>query len=79
VFVNAKFRMLLDSEGMEMIFCRNPDVKCSIVERFNRTLKSKLYKWFTRSKNVSTCTCWTISSRATTTRCTRARGRPHYW
>jgi transposase InsO family protein len=46
-FVNTKFRELLDSKGIEMRVCRNPDVKCAIVERFNRTLKSKLYKWFT--------------------------------
>jgi transposase InsO family protein len=44
VFVNAKFRELLDSKGIEMRVCRNPDVECAIVERFSRTLKSKLYK-----------------------------------
>jgi transposase InsO family protein len=43
-FVNSKFRYLLDSKGIEMRVCRNPDVKCAIVERFNKTLKSKLYK-----------------------------------
>jgi hypothetical protein len=45
--VNAKFRKLLDTEGIKMRVCRNPDVKCVIVERFNRTLTFKLYKWFT--------------------------------
>ena len=25
-------------------------MKCAIVERFNRTLKSKIYKWFTWKK-----------------------------
>jgi hypothetical protein len=34
-----------------MRVCRNPDVKCAIVERFNRTLKSKLFKWFTRTNS----------------------------
>lgn len=28
--------------------CKNPDLKCTIVERFNRMLKSILYKWFTQ-------------------------------
>jgi hypothetical protein len=46
-FVNAKSRKLLYTEGIEMRVCRYPDVKCAIVKRFNRTLKSKLYKWFT--------------------------------
>jgi hypothetical protein len=46
-FVNAKFRKLLDGEGIEMRVCRNPDLKCGILERFKRTLKSKLYTWFT--------------------------------
>jgi hypothetical protein len=46
-FLNAMFRKLLDCEGIEMRVCRNPEVKCAIVERFNRTLKSKLYKWIT--------------------------------
>jgi transposase InsO family protein len=46
-FVNVKFRKLLDTEEIEMRVCRNPDVKCAIVERFNMTSKSKLYKWFT--------------------------------
>lgn len=27
--------------------CKNPDVKCSVVERFNRTLKTKMFKYFT--------------------------------
>ena len=40
---------LHDGEGIEVRVCRNPDVKCSIVERFNRTLKSKLCRWFTRN------------------------------
>jgi len=27
--------------------CKNPDVKCSVVERAHRTVKSKIYKYFT--------------------------------
>jgi len=45
--VNDKFRKLLVTKGIERRVCRNPDVKCAILERFNRTLKSKLYTWFT--------------------------------
>jgi hypothetical protein len=50
-FLNAKFRKLLDGQGVEMRVCRIPDEKCAIVERFNRTLKSKLYKWFKRTNS----------------------------
>jgi hypothetical protein len=46
-FVNTKFRKLLVGEGIEMRVCRNPNVKCPIVERFNRTLIPNLCKWFT--------------------------------
>jgi len=47
--VNSRFRKLLDDEGIEIRVYKNPDVKCAIVESFNRTLKFKLYKWFTRN------------------------------
>jgi glycerol dehydrogenase-like iron-containing ADH family enzyme len=56
-FLNAKFRKLLDLQGVEMRVCRNPDVKCGIVERINRTLKSKLYKWFRGPTANATWTC----------------------
>jgi hypothetical protein len=46
--VNARFRKLLNGEGIEMRMCSYPDVKCAIVERISRIQKSKLYKWFTR-------------------------------
>ena len=49
-FVNTKFRKLLGTEGMEMKLCRNPDVKCAIVERINKSLRSKRYMWFTWKK-----------------------------
>ena len=44
--VNSRFRKLLYSEGIEITVCKDTDVKCVIVERFNRTLKSNLFKWF---------------------------------
>ena len=48
-FVNARFGKLLNYEGIELRVCRKPDVKCAVVERTNRTFKSKLYKWLTRN------------------------------
>jgi hypothetical protein len=47
-FVNFKIRKLV-GEGIEMNVCRIPTVNCAIVERFNKMLKSKLYKWITRN------------------------------
>lgn len=46
--MNTAFRKLLNVQGTEMRMCRDPEVKCAILERFNRTLKYKLYNWFTR-------------------------------
>jgi len=47
--MNARYSKLLDGQGIKMRVCRNSDVKCAVMERFKRTLKSKLYKWFTRN------------------------------
>jgi hypothetical protein len=38
-FLNVKFRKLVGGDDIEMSMCRNPTVKCIIVELFNRTLK----------------------------------------
>ena len=46
-FLNSQCQALLKREGIEFQVCRNPDVKCSIVERVNRTVRDKLYKYFT--------------------------------
>ena len=46
-FLNTHFQTLLKREGFEFQVCRNPDVKCAVVERVNRTLRDKLYRYFT--------------------------------
>ena len=38
---------MLKREGIQFQVCRNPDVKCSVVERANRTICDRLYKYFT--------------------------------
>ena len=43
-FINSRFRKLLDAE---IRVCKNPAVKCAIVERFNRRMKYKPHKCFT--------------------------------
>jgi len=46
-FLNTQFQTLLKREGIEFQVCRNPDVKCAVVERVNRTLRDKPYRYFT--------------------------------
>jgi transposase InsO family protein len=46
-FLNEKFQAMLRHEGIQFQVCRNPDVKYSVVERVHRTIKNKIYKYFT--------------------------------
>jgi len=46
-FLNTQFQTLLKREGIEFQVCRNPDVKCAVVKRVNRTLCDKLSRYFT--------------------------------
>jgi hypothetical protein len=46
-FLNTQFQTLLKREGMEFQVCRNRDLKCAVVERVNRTLRDKQYRYFT--------------------------------
>jgi len=41
------FQDMLKHEGIHFQVCKNPDVKCSVVERVQRTLREKLNKYFT--------------------------------
>ena len=45
-FTNRKFQALLKKEGIRFFTTQN-ETKASIVERFNRTLKGKMWKYFT--------------------------------
>jgi hypothetical protein len=46
-FLNKLLQGLLKREGIQFQVFRNPDIKCSVVERVNRTLRDKLQKYFT--------------------------------
>jgi hypothetical protein len=46
-FFNASFQKLLKREGIQFQVCRKPDIKCSIVELVQRTVRDKLYRYFT--------------------------------
>jgi len=46
-FINSKFQKFLGSKNI-IWFSTNSEFKASIVERFNRTLKTKMWKYFTQ-------------------------------
>jgi hypothetical protein len=46
-FVNDEFQKMLKSKGIQFFVSQNDDIKASVVERFNRTLKTKMWKYFT--------------------------------
>ena len=46
-FYNGTFQTMLEKYESEHFSSGNKDIKCSIVERFNRTLKTRMYRYFT--------------------------------
>ena len=46
-FLNAPTQELFKENRINFYTTENDDVKASVVERFNRTLKSKMWKYFT--------------------------------
>lgn len=48
-FLNSTFQGMLRRRGIHSYTSENEDLKASVVERFNRTLKSKMYRYFTRA------------------------------
>jgi len=46
-FLNKHFQDMLGDEGVQFLVCRNPDLKCAVVERSHRTIRDRIYKYFT--------------------------------
>ena len=46
-FINQSFQKFLKQHDIKFIHTHNPDIKCAIVERWQRTIKTKLFKYFT--------------------------------
>ena len=46
-FFACEFQAVLKREGIQFQVYKNPDVKCSIVEWVHRTVKTKIYMYFT--------------------------------
>ena len=47
-FVNALLQQFLKRQGIAFFTTYNEEIKASVVERFNRTLKTKMWKYFTQ-------------------------------
>ena len=47
-YVNTTVRRYLKSQDVNFHTTHNPDIKGAIIEGFNRTLKRKMYKYFTK-------------------------------
>ena len=50
-FNNKTFKKFLTDNNVSYFTSTNPTYKCSIVERFNRTLKTKMFKYFTSKQS----------------------------
>ena len=48
-FLNSTFQSMLQRRGIKFYTSENEDLKASVVERFNRTLKTKMYRYFTHA------------------------------
>ena len=48
-FVNATVRQYPKRQGVNFHTTRNRDIKDAIIERFNKSLKARMYKYFTKN------------------------------
>ena len=46
-FLNSMFQSMLHENGIHFYTSENDDIKASVVERFNRTIKERIYRYFT--------------------------------
>ena len=51
-FINKTFQKYLKEQGIYFFVTENEDVKAAIVERFNRTLKEKMWRYFTKKNTL---------------------------
>ena len=51
-FKNLTFLNFLQEQGIEYFTTENDDIKAAIVERFNRTLKDRLWRYFTKANTL---------------------------
>src|SRR3989441_7189061 len=51
-FLNSSFQAFLSTNGIRFYTSENDDIKCALVERFNRTLKTRMWRYFTYSSSL---------------------------
>ena len=51
-FINKTFQNFLKQQGVDFFVTENEDIKAAIVERFNRTLKEKMWRYFTKKNTL---------------------------
>ena len=51
-FLNSTFQSMLKRHDIKFYTSENEDIKAAVVERFNRTPKTKMYRYFT-ARNTS--------------------------
>jgi len=49
-FLNSTFQSILRRYDVKFYTSENEDIKAAVVERFNRTLKQKMYRYFTAKR-----------------------------
>jgi len=62
-FLNSTFQKLWKKYNIHFYTSENEDIKAAVVERFNRTLKTKMYRYFTFKKYISLCRRSTVADR----------------
>ena len=65
-FINYTFQKLLSDNDIKHYTSENDDIKCAIVERFNRTLLEKIFRYLTWKTLIDMWISYKISYRLTT-------------
>ena len=52
-FLNKHFKDLMKERGITFFTGENSDIKCSLAERFNSTLQSKMWRYFTHANTYT--------------------------
>lgn len=52
-FLNKTFQALLLERDIRFFTSHNDDIKCAVVERFNKTLQNKIHRFFTKKNTLT--------------------------
>jgi len=52
-FVNVRVQTYLKEKGIDFFVTENDDIKAAIVERFNRTIKERMWRYFTANNTLT--------------------------